>query len=328
MRRRVRLGHLFHLFAAMHAGADAARLLQRLLLLLGRCLRIERAGERQEHLAQRHRGADLAADLALALQGHDRESAWHLHRIADRADRHFGNQTRHLGIELILLHPAQRATLQRRLVLAELRGDHRERGAGTQLADHRLGESLRVRGSGRIFNGNEDLANAILRLANLLRQHTLLLGHLRIGDLHLIAKLLANHLGPAELRAQLIDQGPLADTTRVEPLSQRTCRQAVARLDIADRVGDRLVGNHDTATQHLLHAQLLIDELAGDLMLEPIQHVRLHRQAGGQCEQPGTVVDIGIADHVAIHHGHDPRRLRRRRRRSRHSERCDRLREQ
>ena len=71
---------------------------------------------------------------------------------------------------------------------------------------------------------------------------TLLLGHLGIGDLHLIAKLLAQHLGPAELRAHLIDQGPLADATRVELLSQRTCRQAVARLDIVDRVGDRLVG--------------------------------------------------------------------------------------
>ena len=68
------------------------------------------------------------------------------------------------------------------------------------------------------------------------------------------------------------------------------------------------------APLHLLHAQLLVDELAGDLLLQPIQHVLRHRQAGGQREQPGAVVDIGIADHVAIHHGDDPRRLRRRRR--------------
>ena len=55
---------------------------------------------------------------------------------------------------------------------------------------------------GGIVNRNEDLADAILRLADLLRQQPLLLGHLRIGDLHLVAKLLAQHLGPAELRAQ------------------------------------------------------------------------------------------------------------------------------
>ena len=76
-------------------------------------------------------------------------AAWHLHRIADRADRHFGDQARHLGIELVRLHPAQLAALQRRLILAELRGDHRERRAGTQFADHRLGEALRVGGSRR-----------------------------------------------------------------------------------------------------------------------------------------------------------------------------------
>ena len=67
-RRLFALRRLLHLLAAVHAGADAARLLQPCVCCSVGCLRVERAGERQEHLAQRHGGADVAADLALALQ--------------------------------------------------------------------------------------------------------------------------------------------------------------------------------------------------------------------------------------------------------------------
>ena len=151
-------------------------------------------------------------------------------------DRHFGDQARHLGIELIGLHPAQRATLQRRLVLAELRGDHREGRAGAQLADHRLGEALRVGRVGGIVDRNEDLADAVFGLADLLRQQPLLLGHLGIGDLHLVAELLAQHLGPAELRADLVDQRAQADAVRR--------RASAAARPAAGRCASRCRGSH------------------------------------------------------------------------------------
>ena len=64
---------------------------------------------------------------------------------------------------------------KRGLVLAELRRDHREGRAGAQLVDHRLGEALRVGGVGGIVHRNEDLADAIFGLADLLRQQPLLL---------------------------------------------------------------------------------------------------------------------------------------------------------
>ena len=47
-------------------------------------------------------------------------------------------------------------------------------------------------------------------LPTMLRQQPLLLGDLGIGDLDLIAQLLAQHLGPAELRADLVDQRAIA----------------------------------------------------------------------------------------------------------------------
>ena len=51
-----------------------------------------------------------------------------------------------------------------------------------------------------------------------------------------------------------------------------------------------------------------------DLLLQPVEDILRHRQAGGQSKQPGAVVHIGVADDVAIHHRDDPHGMCRRRR--------------
>ena len=189
-----------------------------------------------------------------------------------------------------------------------------------QLGDHRLGEALGVGAVGRIVDRNENLADAVFRLADQLGLELLLFRHLGVGHLRLVAQLLAQHLRPAELGADLIDQRALADAVGGQLLPQRAGRQAVALFDIVDRLRNLLVRHDDLAPLHLLHAQPLIDQLAGDLRLQPVQHIGRHRQAGGQREQPRPVIHIDVGDDLAIDHGDDAAGLLRRRRR--HCRRC------
>src|SRR5487761_2573456 len=119
------------------------------------------------------------------------------------------------------------------------------------------------------FDRDENLADPVFRLAHLLGLQALAVRHLGVGNRRLVAELLAQHLGPAKLRAYLVDQRALADAVGRQLLAQRTGGQAIARLYLVDRVGNVLIRHDDVPALHFLHAQPFVDELAGDLRLEP-----------------------------------------------------------
>jgi hypothetical protein len=169
-----------------------------------------------------------------------------------------------------------------------------------------------VGGVGRVVDRHEDLAHPVLGLAGLLLQQALLVGDLGLRDLRLLAKLLADHVGPSDLHAQLVDQGAQVDAAAGELVAHAVRLHAVALLDVVQRLGDLLVGHHDVAALHLLQAQPLVDQLARRLAAQPVEHLGRDLQAGRQRQQPAAVVDVALGDHVPVHHGDDAARLRRR----------------
>ena len=83
------------------------RLGQGLPLLFCRILRVVQGRcECDKGLPQRHDGGHVVPDLPLGLKSDDRKSAWHPNRIADRANRHLGDDSGDRGIKLVGLHPA------------------------------------------------------------------------------------------------------------------------------------------------------------------------------------------------------------------------------
>ena len=82
----------------------------------------------------------------------------------------------------LVVHPAEIATLQRGLALAELGRDHRERSAVAQLLYHRVGEPLRLGSLGRVLHRHEDLAHPVLGLADLRFQHAFLVRDVGVGN--------------------------------------------------------------------------------------------------------------------------------------------------
>ena len=190
----------------MHARADGFCLFQSLLLLLGRRLRIERADERQEHLAQRQRSAHLVADVALALQGHDGETARHLTGLLIAPTGISATSRATSGSSWFACTQPNSppcSAVWFWLNCAATTGNAAPlRSSAITVSAKRS----RVSGGGGILHRNENLAHPIFRLANLLRQDPLPLRDFGVADIHLLAKLLAQHLAPAELRANLIDQ--------------------------------------------------------------------------------------------------------------------------
>ena len=171
---------------------------------------------------------------------------------------------------------------------------------------------------GRVLDRDEDLAHVVLGLPGLRLEQAALLVDLGVADVALRPQLLAQHPGPAELDANLVDQRPERHPAAAQALAQRTLLHAVARLDLADRLGDVAVAHRDLAPLHLLQPQPLVDQLPRHLRPQPVQHLRRHRHPGAQREQPAPILHIGIGDHVAIDHrddllGRRHRRLRRRR---------------
>ena len=200
------------------------------------------------------------------------------------------------GIDLVGLHPALVAALQRGLALAELRRHHRERRAGTQLLDDRVGEAPRLVGLRRIGDRHEDLGDAELLLAGL--------------------RLAAGRPAPAMSASLTSVCGPSTwRSTRLQPICTRTwsisvrnstpsadsrrrsvpSRHAVALLDLADRGGDLAVLHDHVPPLHFLQPQPLVDQLPGHLRRQPVQHLGRRpacrwtaRTAGAGCpHRPG-----------------------------------------
>ena len=161
----------------------------------------------------------------------------------------------HFRIELVRAHPTKIAALQRRLALAELRGNHGKWRAGVQLGDDRIGKLLRVGRLGRVLDGDEDLAYMILGLPGLRFEQLALLLDLAIGDVRLGAKFVPQNAGPAELDANLVDQGAERDAAAAQAVTERALWHAIACLDLADGVGDVAVVHRDLPALHFLQTQ-------------------------------------------------------------------------
>lgn len=90
---------------------------------------------------------------------------------------------------------------------------------------------------------------------------------------------------------------------------QRARGHVVALLNRRYCVRDVLVGHVDFASLHLLEAQPLVDQLVRDLRGQPVEDIRRSRHAGREGEQAATIVEIALADDVAVHHGHNRRAI-------------------
>ena len=195
--------------------------------------------------------------------------------------------------------------MQRGLVLAELRGDEREGRAGMQFGDHRFGKTLRIGAVRGIVDRNEDLAQPVFGLADLLRLQLLLFRHIGVGDIDPVRDDFPQHLRPGKLGADLIDQGARADAVRCQFRPQRTGLHVVAGFDFLDRGGDLGILDDDLAPLSFLHAKTFIDQLTQNLLPKPVDHLLRHRQTSGNGEQARPVGDVGLADDVAVDDGSD-----------------------
>ena len=243
--------------------------------------------------------------VPLFAHGHHVEAAGDADWVADGADRHLGDQGGDLGIELVWAHPAGIAALQGGLALAEFGRHDAERRAGAQLGNHGVGEAAGVAGVCRVFGCDEDLSHAVLRLALLRLEQLLLLVDFPVAYAATLSELLAEHACPAELAAYLADEGGEGHALGAELGAQAAWREAVALLDVADGVRHVDVRHDDLAVLDFLGAQLVVDQLAGDLRAEFLKCIRRDRLAGGDCEEAGPVVHVGAGDDVAVHHRHD-----------------------
>ena len=139
-----------------------------------------------------------------------------------------------------------------------------------------------------IADRHEDLAHPVFGLAGLrLDQGRSCSVDVGVRDLGAAAQHLAQHPAPADLHADLVI--PACATPRPRTPAARAGApggRPLQLFDVGDRLGDFLVGDDDLAPLDFLEAQPLVDQLAGDLRGQPVQHVLGHRQAGGQREQP------------------------------------------
>jgi hypothetical protein len=245
----------------------------------------------------------------VAISCHDLEAAGDADGVADSAGRHALDDGGDLGVHFLLAHPAEITALERGLGLAELRGRHRERRAGAELADHLLDEAPRIGLGRRVVHRDEDFGDQEFRLP-----------HPGAGGLdrllHLLfprggggAELLAQQPAPADLGADLVVEHARLDAHAGKLVAQRPGGQVVAPLQLLHGLGHIGIGHGDAAALHLLLAQALIYQQARHLRAEAVQHLRRHRDAGIQGEEAGAADDIGLAHHLAIHHGNDPVRL-------------------
>ncbi len=142
-------------------------------------------------------------------------------------------------------------------------------------------------------------------LADLLLEQPLLVGHVGVGDLRPCAEHLAQHACPADLHADLVDQRAVLDIVAGQALAQRAGRHAVARstsaIALAMSWSDTTMRRRSTSCSRS----------RSSISWRVICGVRwsstsgVHRQAGGQREQPAAVVDIITADDIAIDDGND-----------------------
>ena len=128
---------------------------------------------------------------------------------------------------------------------------------------------------------------------------------LGLGGVGIRAELLADQPGPADLGADLVVQHARRHADLGELQLERAGGEVVALLQLADRIRHVGIGHRQAAAPHLLQAQALIDQQAGDLRRQAVQRLRRHGDAGIQGKQPGAADDVGAAHHFLIDHRDD-----------------------
>ena len=203
-------------------------------------LGIERRGEGEEHLAHGEHGREVAPDLAPLAQRDDLEAAGHADRAADRARRHLARRSRATSGSSACSRCTQPRSPPCSAVCAWLNcvADHREGHALAQLADHVSTKRRASASCARVVHRDEDLGDKEFRLAGaraLRRRSASLISASEVCACCRAARAAAGSSRSARGSGRT---ARAARRRRGAAVRAARRRQAVAALDLADRVGD------------------------------------------------------------------------------------------